>query len=164
MNYFKITLGILLCLSVSRLIPHPPNFTSLIALSFYVPAIFGKKYIPVVIFSYLITDLFIGFHNVLFFTWGSVLLISLASRLFLKSLITRISGALLGALIFFLITNFGVWSLGNYGFTSTGLITTYLLGIPFFGNTFLSTLIYSLIIECLIKYKFFNTSYNLSLR
>ena len=45
-NYLKITFGILLALGASRFIPHPPNFTSLIALSFYVPAILGKKYIP----------------------------------------------------------------------------------------------------------------------
>lgn len=164
MNYIKLTLGIFTVLAVSRFIPHPPNFTSLIALSFYVPAIFGKRSIPIVLISFLITDLFIGFHNTLFFTWGSVLFISLLSRFFLRSVLSRVSGALFGAVIFFIITNFGVWSLGNYGFTSNGLITTYILAIPFFGNTFLSTIIYSLLIECLIKYKFLNNSYNLSLK
>ena len=74
MNYIKLTLGIFTVLAVSRFIPHPPNFTSLIALSFYVPAIFGKRSIPIVLISFLITDLFIGFHNTLFFTWGSVLM------------------------------------------------------------------------------------------
>ena len=34
MNYLKITFGIVIALSASRFIPHPPNFTSLIALSF----------------------------------------------------------------------------------------------------------------------------------
>ena len=37
---YKILLGIFLILASSRLIPHPPNFTSLIALSFYVPLFF----------------------------------------------------------------------------------------------------------------------------
>ena len=45
-NYLKITFGILIVLSASRFIPHPPNFTALIALSFYIPALLGKKYIP----------------------------------------------------------------------------------------------------------------------
>ena len=34
-------LGIFLALAVSRFVPHPPNFTSLIALSFYIPVLFG---------------------------------------------------------------------------------------------------------------------------
>ena len=45
-SYIKISIGIFLLIAVSRFVPHPPNFTSLIALSFYVPAILGKKYIP----------------------------------------------------------------------------------------------------------------------
>ena len=75
MNYLKISIGVLLVLSASRFIPHPPNFTSLIALSFYLPAIFGIKFIPAIIFAFLITDLVIGFHSLIFFTWGSVLII-----------------------------------------------------------------------------------------
>ena len=85
MTYFKIGLGVLICLAASRLIPHPPNFTSLLALSFYIPAIFGIKFIPIVMLCYLITDIFIGFHSVVFFTWGSVLLIGLLSKYFTNS-------------------------------------------------------------------------------
>ena len=59
MKYFKITIGILTVLAASRFIPHPPNFTSAIALSFYVPAIFGLKFIPAVIIAFIITDFFI---------------------------------------------------------------------------------------------------------
>ncbi len=51
MSYLKIAFGVLVALSASRFIPHPPNFTSLIALSFYIPAIFGIKFIPVVILA-----------------------------------------------------------------------------------------------------------------
>ena len=55
MNYLKFTIGIFLVLAASRFIPHPPNFTSLIALSFYVPAFLGIRYIPALIFSFVIT-------------------------------------------------------------------------------------------------------------
>ena len=80
MNNLKIVLGVLIALSASRFIPHPPNFTSLIALSFYVPVLFGIRYIPVVVISFVITDLIIGFHSNLFFTWGSVIIIGLISK------------------------------------------------------------------------------------
>ena len=139
-NYIKITLGILLILSASRFIPHPPNFTSLLALSFYVPIVFGRKFIPALMFCFLITDIFIGFHSTTFFTWGSVLFISMLSNYFSNDILKRLSGALLGALIFFTVTNFGVWSNGIYGYSLKGLITCYTLAIPFFAYSFLSHL------------------------
>ena len=83
-NYIKISLGILIVLSASRFVPHPPNFTSLIALSFYVPALLGIRFLPILIISFIITDYFIGFHNVTLFTWGSVILIGLISKYFVR--------------------------------------------------------------------------------
>ena len=45
MSYLKISIGIFIALAVSRFVPHPPNFTSLLALSFYVPAILGTGFL-----------------------------------------------------------------------------------------------------------------------
>ena len=80
MQYLKISIGIFLALAASRFVPHPPNFTSLLALSFYVPAILGIRFIPALILSFLITDLIIGFHETILFTWGSVVLIGIISK------------------------------------------------------------------------------------
>ena len=154
MNYLKISIGIFLVLAASRFVPHPPNFTSLLALSFYVPALLGSRYIPALILSFVITDIVIGFHSLTIFTWGSVIIIGFISKYLASSILSRIFGALLGAVLFFLITNFGVWVLGAYGYTIEGLITCYTLAIPFFGNTIISTFIFSAIIETVIK--FFN--------
>ena len=150
-SYIKISIGIFLALAASRFIPHPPNFTSLIALSLYVPLIFGLKFLPVLILSFIITDLFIGLHSLTLFTYGSIIFIGLASKFFRSKIYFRISGALIGACLFFLITNFGVWSLGYYGYTFEGLASCYILAIPFFGNTLVSTLLYSLLIELLLR-------------
>tara|TARA_B110000285_G_scaffold185925_1_gene211051 strand:+ start:139 stop:636 length:498 start_codon:yes stop_codon:yes gene_type:complete len=147
MNYLKVSIGIFLVLAASRFIPHPPNFTSLLALSFYVPAILGIRYLPALVLSFFITDLVIGFHGTTLFTWGSVILIGLLSKFFISSIYTRISGALLGACLFFIITNFGVWSVGQYGYTFQGLLLSYTLAIPFFAYTIISTFIFSGIIE-----------------
>ena len=152
MNYLKVAIGVLIALSASRFIPHPPNFTSLLALSFYIPAVFGIRYIPVVVFALLFTDLIIGFHSTMVFTSGSIVLIGLISKYFNKSIIFRISGALTGALLFFIITNFGVWISGSYGYNLNGLITCYFLALPFFGYSILSTLVFSVIIETVYKF------------
>ena len=147
MSYLKISVSIFIALAASRFIPHPPNFTSLLALSFYIPAILGVRFIPALIACFVITDLIIGFHSVIFFTWGSVILIGLISKYFASNITNRISGALLGACLFFVITNFGVWSMGSYGYNFVGLITCYTLAIPFFGYTLISTIMFSAIIE-----------------
>jgi hypothetical protein len=147
MKYFNISIGIFIALAASRFIPHPPNFTSLLALSFYIPIILGISFIPVLVGSFVITDLIIGLHDVTFFTWGSIIFIGLGSKFFSKNLFSRVSGSLLGACLFFIITNFGVWSLGYYGYTLGGLMNCYFLAIPFFYYTLISTFIFSAIIE-----------------
>ena len=151
-NKLLVCIGIFLSLAFSRFIPHPPNFTSLIALSFYVPAILGIRYIPVTIISFAITDMIIGYHAGTHWTWGSVFLIGLLSYFLYQKTLLRLTGALLGATIFYLITNFGVWSSGMYGYNLEGLLKCYFLAIPFFGNTLLSTLIFSITIEVIIHY------------
>lgn len=147
MKVLKISIGIFLALAASRFIPHPPNFTSLITLSCYIPLLFGVKFIPILLLSFIITDIVIGFHEVTLFTWGTVILIGLIAKLFGSNITTRISGALFGACLFYLITNFGVWSLGSYGYSLEGLIACYTLAIPFFAYSLISTLIFSVIIE-----------------
>ena len=152
MNYLKVAFGVLIALSASRFIPHPPNFTSLLALSFYIPAVFGIKFIPIVVLALFFTDLVIGLHLTMFFTMGSVVLIGILSKYFNKSIIFRIFGALGGALIFYILTNFGVWLNGSYGYTLAGLTNCYVLALPFFGYTLISTLMFSVVIETLIHY------------
>jgi hypothetical protein len=152
-NYFKISIGIFLALATSRFVPHPPNFTSLLALSFYVPSVLGIRFLPALIISFFITDLIIGFHGVTLFTWGSVILIGFTSKFFKTNITRRFSGALIGACIFYIITNFGVWSLGGYGYSMEGLINCYILALPFFSYTLVSTILFSAIIEVILGRK-----------
>ena len=161
MKYFLTSIGIFSALALSRFIPHPPNFTSLIALSFYVPVLLGLRFLPVLIISFAVTDLIIGYHSGTHWTWGSILLIGILSQYFTKSLSWRLGGALLGAILFFLITNFGVWTTGMYGLSIEGLYICFALAVPFFTYSVISTLLFSLIIESIHKlYK--NKSYILS--
>ena len=84
MKHFYIFLGVFSALAISRFIPHPPNFTSLLALSFYV-----LSYIPFLIISFAITDIVIGYHTGTFFTWGSVFLIGIISHYFHKNISSK---------------------------------------------------------------------------
>jgi hypothetical protein len=156
MSYFKISIGVFLVLASSRFIPHPPNFTALIALGFYIPVFFGLRFAPIVAICFALTDIFIGFHATTLFTWGSILFIGYLSKFFFRSISIRIIGALSGALLFFIITNFGVWVTGGYEKNLDGLILCYTLAIPFFTYTLLSTLLYSFLIEIINSIYSFN--------
>ena len=115
------------------------------------PVFLGPRYIFALILSFLITDLVIGFHSLTLFTWGGVFIIGLLSKYFIENIYLRISGVLSGVLLFFFISNFGVWVIGSYGYTFNGLVSCYINAIPFLGNTFLATLFYSSIIELVFK-------------
>ena len=158
----KIIKNILLFLScvgivlIFRIIPHPPNFTPVIALSLYLPIIFGLWSLPFCILGFAITDYFVGFHSLLIWTWGSLVLVGLISK-FSKSIINRLILAFLGSLIFFALSNFGVWLTSTYYEPNLeGLMTCYIMAIPFFTNTLLSTMIFAILIEFFVFSKYFN--------
>jgi hypothetical protein len=151
MRFFVTSISIFSVLAFSRFIPHPPNFTSLLALSFYIPVFLGLRYLPILIISFAITDLIIGYHSGTHWTWSSVFLIGLMSGFFSKNIKLRLSGAMLGACIFFIVTNFGVWVSGMYGYTLDGFIVCFILAMPFFAYSIISTLFFSILIESLYK-------------
>ena len=142
---------------ITRLIPHPPNFTSTIAIAFYLPALFGVKYFIVALTAFILSDIIIGLHNLVLFTWGSLLFIGLFSK-YLKGFYLRILGISGSCLIFFLVSNFGVWFVTNtYTNDLSGLISCYVMGLPFLKNTFISSLIISILVEYLILMKLSKT-------
>ena len=100
-----------------------------------------------------IGDLYLGFHNTMFFVYislsVSVLLGTLIKNFKFKEIL--ISG-LLSSVIFFIITNFGVWAVsGMYEKNFSGLLQSYIMAIPFFHNTLISTLIYLTVLKILFE-------------
>ena len=156
-KYFKISakeifpIGLVLLLAFSRLIPHPPNFTPLITVAIMSSYFFKNIYLSffVILISMVLGDIFIGFYNNMFFVYLSLLLISytffkIIKKMNYKNLFVY---ALIGSLIFYLISNFGVWILGNlYDKNFNGLIECYIMAIPFLKNTIISTIFYSYLI------------------
>ncbi len=152
--FFPICL--ILILSFSRIVPHPPNFTPVLAVGIFSGFYFRNLFLGtlIVIFSMFIGDLFLGFHSTMFFTYISltvaVVIGFLIKKLKFKEIL--ISGVV-GSLLFFLITNFGVWILsGMYENNLNGLLQSYLLAIPFFHNTLISTLIYLFVFKLFFNF------------
>lgn len=138
---------------ISRFIPHPPNFTSTIAIAFYLPALFGTRYIIVALTAFILSDLIIGIHFLLIFTWASIIIIGLISRYF-KNIYFRICGIFSSCIIFYFISNFGVWLLTDiYAENFEGLIMCYIMGLPFLKNSLLGSLFFTAFIEAIISLK-----------
>ena len=163
-DFFPIIL--ILILAMSRLIPHPPNFTPIISVAIMSGYLFRNIYLSfvVLITSMILADAFIGFYENMLFVYLSLLLIAyifykIAGKINLKNLFIY---GFFGSVIFYLISNFGVWYFGNlYEKNFNGLIECYFLAIPFFKNTVLSTIFFTYItfvLDHFFKRKMF--SYN----
>ena len=146
-----IPITLILILALSRLIPHPPNFTPIIAVAIMSGYFFKNIYLAffTILISMLISDMFIGFYKNMFFVYTAMFLISfifyqLSEKL--KKFKNVVLFTLSGSLIFFIISNFGVWFVSNiYERTILGLVECYILAIPFFFNTIISTFLYLIV-------------------
>lgn len=126
---------------LSRFLPHPPNFTPVAAIALLSSKGFNNRWIGLLIpmIIMFISDLVLGLHGSIPFVYGAFILISLFGS-FVKKI--NIGVVLSSSVIFFLVSNFGVWFL-YYPSTFTDLVTCYTLAIPFFLNTILGDLFFS---------------------
>ena len=163
-KFFKISkkevlpiIGLILFLSIFRLLPHPHNFTPILAAGVF-SGFYFKNFILsffVIVFSMFIGDLYFGFHATMFFTYISLAVAVGIGHFFIRKF--KYSSILLGgitsSICFFVITNFGAWlTLEMYEKNFSGLIQSYFLAIPFFHNTLLSTLFYLIIVKLVFDF------------
>lgn len=145
--YALIAAGALL-----RLAPHPPNFAPIGAL-----ALFGGGVLPlpwgviIPLAAMVISDIGLGYmpgtDPGMAWVYGSFALIALLGYMALRGRrsVLRIAGtSLAGSVLFYIVTNFGEWLGPLYPHTSAGLAASYIAAIPFFRNTVLSDLGYTL--------------------
>ena len=148
-NSIYLALGLVALLSLSRLIPHPPNFTPILGMAVFSGAIINKRFFAylVPLLAMLLSDLYLGFHAsmpIIYFSLAICVLIGT----FIEARVTTLNSFLsisLGVLAFFLITNFMVWyGSGMYESSISGLLTCYFMGLPFVQNTFISSILYGM--------------------
>jgi len=158
---FGVISMMILLAALSRLVPHPANFAPIGAMALFGAAYYSKRrwafIIPIA--SMWISDLilnnvvygqyfdhFVWFYSGSLFTYGAFALIVLLGMFTLKKIrIPRLAASALGAsVIFFIVSNFGVWFSGiMYPKDLGGLMACYAAGIPFFKNTLAGDLVYS---------------------
>ena len=140
---------LILAAALSRLLPHPDNFTPIAAMALAGGVYLEKRFALIIpLAALVISDFFIGFHNTILFVYGSFVLIGFMG-LWLKShkkFLPVLGTALLSSILFFVITNFGVWLTGGgwfYPRTWQGLVECYVMAVPFFRNTLAGDLVFT---------------------
>ncbi len=156
---------IILLVAFSRLLPLPLNFSPLAAISLFAAAHFTNRWkaflIPVIatwltdlviintVYSYYYSE-FVWFYSGFYWQYaGYAAIVLFGTFLYAKNIsaFKVTSGAVGSGIIFFLISNFGVWvSTATYSPDLSGLIACYVAGIPFYKGTLLGDLCFSVLL------------------
>jgi len=109
-----------------------PNIELVMTASVLASIYLGRRWgVGVALISLAISDLVIGNTMIMIFTWSAFALIAFGGKM-IKGPLMGAGYGLAGALFFYFYTNFGVWLIGNlYPHTFSGLIQSYVMGLPF---------------------------------
>ena len=137
--------------AATRLLPHPPNMTSVTALALFGGAYFARPWLAFTLplLALLGSDLILGFYPTMEVQYlGFALIIGIGLTLRRRRSFARVTAAALAsAVCFFVITNFGVWALGAiYPHTLGGLEGCFIAALPFFRNMLVGDLFYTAIL------------------
>ncbi len=135
-----ITLSlIILIAAASRLLPHPANVTPITAIALFAGVHFSKKWLAfaVPVLAMLVSDMVIGFHDTMWAVYlGFALVVALGFVLNSRKGILPVAiTTLCASIVFFVVSNLGVWISPLYPTTIEGLVACFTAAIPFFTNS-----------------------------
>jgi len=131
---------------ILRFLPHIPNFVPITAIALFFGVYFSGAWrfvLPLV--AMVVSDIFLGFHSTMFFVYISLILTVVIGHFvnLKKNPFSILSGTLAGSILFFLITNFGVWLTTSwYSPNMSGLQKCFEMAIPFFRNSVIGDIFY----------------------
>jgi uncharacterized protein DUF6580 len=134
-----------------RLVPHPPNFSPIDAMALFSGAYLGRRWLAfgAPIAALLFSDVVLGFYPGFWIQYVAVALVVLLGSVTLNRISpVRVgSTAVASSVLFFLVSNFGVWAIGSmYPMSAAGLVACYVAAIPFFQNTIAGDLFYAAVL------------------
>ena len=154
-RFIFITTAILVA-AISRVFPHINNFTPIAAMALFGGVYFSDKRLAFIVplVAMIVSDVILeftsgwGFHNTIVYVYVAFILTSAIGLLVRKNtnVQTVLGASVLSSLLFFIITNFGVWAASGGVGGASGLATTYILGVPFFAPTLLGDLFFNSIL------------------
>jgi len=152
MNSRLITLSLIIfAVAMFRLLPHPPNVSPVAAMALFGGAYFSDRRVAYLVpmLALLLSDVLLGLHDTMLYVYtGFALTVVIGFWLRKNMKISHIGLAAVGAsVLFFIVTNFGVWLTSNlYPSSLDGLMQAYIAAIPFFQNSLLGNLAFTAIL------------------
>ncbi|WP_242119358.1 DUF6580 family putative transport protein [Aestuariivivens sediminicola] len=124
-----------------RLVPHIPNVTPITAMALFSGVYFSNRKLAFIVplSAMFLSDLFLGLTTISIFVYLGFVLVGMIGMITRKM---NLKSILLSSILFFLITNFGVWLL-SYPKSISGIIECYTLAIPFFRNALIGDLFFA---------------------
>lgn len=159
-----VLVALILLAALSRLLPHPPNFSPVQAMALFGGAWFAKRQLALLVplLAMLLSDVLLGLINggiyfdyfvsagfwLVYMAMAACAVLGFALRG--RASAPRVLAYALGSsLLFFVVTNFGAWladiasATPLYPATLGGLAAAYIAGIPFLQNTLAGALFFS---------------------
>ncbi|TGL60008.1 DUF6580 family putative transport protein [Leptospira jelokensis] len=144
----RVSVAILMVIAtvLSRILPHPPNFTPVLAVSLFSGAYLADRRLALVvpILAMFVSDLYLGFHNLMPVVYGFMIVSVLFGKQIGTSMAKSFGYTVVGSVIFFVVTNLAVWATsGMYSLDVAGLSQCFVMALPFFQNSILGDVVYS---------------------
>ena len=139
-----VIISLIVLAVASRLLPRPPNFAPITGIALFAAAKFQSRLtaflLPIV--CLFVTDLILGLGWINLFVYSAFGMISVLG-FFTKKV--KILTVLLSSILFFVVSNLGVWLL-YYPLNLEGFTACFTLAIPFFTNTLLGDMAYTAVL------------------
>ena len=145
----RFWVGIVVLGACARLLPHPWNFTPMMAIGLFAGSHARKTSTGILatVSALALSDAFMGFYSGFWYVYAATLIPVLLGRLIRNrsGVGAIVTTALASSVSFFVITNFMVWALSKqlYPHTIAGLAASYIAGIPFYQNQLLGDAFYT---------------------
>jgi hypothetical protein len=147
-----LTLSLMIfAIAMFRILPHPPNLSPVAAMALFGGAYFADKRVAFLVpfLALLFSDLLLGLHDTMLYVYGGFAL-TVGIGFWVRNRLSagRIAiAAVASSVLFFIITNFGVWlTSALYPMTFDGLVQAYVAAIPFFQNSLLGNLVFTTVL------------------
>ncbi len=146
-------LGLFLFVFGMRFLPHLYNVTPVLAVALLSGFHFRNRSVAALLplLAMLASDLILGFHPQMLFVYVPIVSVVFMGQ-WMKSRNQKsnwpkkesMGFAAFGAILFFLVSNFGVWATENfYSHNFAGLVTCMAAGIPFFEKSLLGDMMFT---------------------
>ena len=144
----RLWIGLVVLGACARLLPHPWNFTPMMAIGLFAGTYARKTSVGIfaTMSALALSDAVMGFYSGFWYVYGAMLIPVLLGRVIRNRIGVSaiVATALASSLSFFVVTNFMVWATGQlYPRTVAGLKESYVAGIPFYQNQLLGDAFYT---------------------